>query len=592
MRPIARHTARGLNFGLVATALALAVFPHFYSHAWELALFPALAGAVGALVGAVAAAFARRGSSTDPAGRRAAATLIALAVVVLALYALRAPARSWRVSPRLVVMCIDGGTWSVVDPLLDAGRMPTLARLAQEGTRAVLMSTDPSFSMVVWTTIGTGVNPDKHGIVSFYHTREYLKSKRLWEIYEDAGHSIGLFRWWVTWPPRVKNGFEIPDVLARDAASVPAHYEFVNQLRMDVKSGRRIPPGQLVVSGWKFLRAGLRLETCLESAREVLPALGSDRYGDFHIAARRAEIRLNADVYCHLLREFEPEYTCFYDNGVDQLSHFYWEYYQPEKFDDVDPDGVARYGTAIPDYYALNDAVIGRILAHIDTSATTVVLSDHGFAAATGTADWYFPRGVDILSSMGMDSEYFSLALASATFVESIHGDAAEKSAALELARDEFNALTVEETGVPIFNAWIERGRVQLGVSDSLKALEGNVRTPSGLVPLEEWFTTRVFGGTHDPAGIFVARGPAFRRAHEGEVAQLVDVAPTLLYATGFPLSREFDGGVAWDWIPTAFRDARPEEWVDSYGHYDPERRDVEVDAETLKRLRALGYIR
>jgi arylsulfatase A-like enzyme len=255
---------------------------------------------------------------------------------------------------------------------------------------------------------------------------------------------------------------------------------------------------------------------------------------------------------------------------------------------------AARYGNAIPDYYALNDEVIGRILEHVDSSAVTVVLSDHGFVASSfGAANWFFPRGVEILSALGMDDEYFSIALGTRTFIGSVRGDPAARQAALERARDRLNALAVQETGALIFNASIQRDeRLQLDVSASLKSLDGQVNTPSGLRPLKDWFTTRVVGGTHDPAGIIVAKGAAFRRGHAGAQAQLVDVAPTVLYATGFPLSREFDGSVMWDWIADGFRGAHNVAWVDTYGHYDPIRRDVEVDAETLKKLRSLGYIR
>lgn len=47
-----------------------------------------------------------------------------------------------------------------------------------------------------------------------------------------------------------------------------------------------------------------------------------------------------------------------------------------------------------------------------------------------------------------------------------------------------------------------------------------------------------------------------------------------------------------WDWITDAFRSGGDVAWVDSYGRYDPVRPDVEVDEETLKKLRSLGYVR
>jgi len=597
-----RYAAGGIVVGFFATALALIALPHFYSHAYELLVLPAvgsLAGAAGAVVTLVVRAIRgrRRSSGTgerSPAfGRRFAIVAAASVALSVAMYAARVPARSWKVSPELLALCIDGGTWTIIDPLIDAGRMPNLERLRAEGTSAVLLSEEPMYSLVAWTTIGTGVHPEKHGIQTFYDTQDHLRSKRFWEVFGDHDRSVGMFRWWITWPPRVQKGFVIPGILARDATTIPPQYAFINQFRVDMKSGRSRSIPRAVVTGWRYLRAGLRLETCAQIAREILPALSSGRYADFHIASRRAEIRLNSDVYCHLLREFQPEYTCFYDNGVDQMSHFYWQYFEPGLFRDLDPADVARYGGTIPDFYALHDKVIGRILKHVDGSTNVIVLSDHGFAAdSAGARNLYFPRGVPMLADLGMDDEYFSIALGSKTFVRSVKRDSVEHRAAQESAVAIFNSLTVQESGLRLFNAWIEdEGRVQLDVTDSLTILHGHVQTPSGSIPVDTWFNTRALAGTHHLEGICAVRGPGFRRGYFGEPARLIDIAPTVLYATGFALSQELDGAVVWDWVEEKFRAEHRVSYVDTYGPYNPAGRDVEVDEETLKKLRALGYV-
>jgi len=71
-----------------------------------------------------------------------------------------------------------------------------------------------------------------------------------------------------------------------------------------------------------------------------------------------------------------------------------------------------------------------------------------------------------------------------------------------------------------------------------------------------------------------------------------VDIAPTILYATGFAVSRELDGGIMWNWMTDTFRNSHEVRWVDSYGSYDPREYEVHVDEETMKTLRSLGYIR
>jgi hypothetical protein len=595
-----RAAIRGLITGSLLTSLALLVFPHFYGRWFEPYALPLAGAVVGLGAGLIVLLWRkirRRAVQVSDTALLSGWLRVVLGLAVLLpglLYVVRTPARHWRVAPELAVLCIDGGTWDLIDPLVETGRMPNLAQLQREGVSGVLMSTDPSFSPVVWTTIGAGVKPEKHGITSFYATQDYLRSKRFWDVFEEAGRSIGMFRWLVTWPPHVTNGFIIPDILAQDAQCFPPKYDFVNQLRIDAKGGRSTSVFSKAAVAWKFLRAGLRMETCLAVAREVVPALRSGRYADFHIAARRIEIRLNADVYCHLLREAEPEFTCFYDNGADVLCHYYWEFFQPDLFVDVEPGDAQRYGGAIADYYELNDAVFGRIIDHLDPSTSIVILSDHGHAAdPEGAKRNFYLRGEPVLDALGMSGDYYSIALASQTFVESIKTDPAERRAALERAVALLNAVTLEEDGIKVLDAKIYQDeRVIVTASEDLTALDGSVRTDAGVHPVEEWFTTKAMSGIHEPEGIYLFKGPAFRAGVKGPEAELIDVAPTILFLSGFPLSREIDGEVVWGAFSQAFRADNDVAWVDTYGHFDSLRRDLELDAETVKKLRALGYIR
>ena len=50
-------------------------------------------------------------------------------------------------SPRVAVIGWDGATWDVIDPLLEAGRLPNLAALLERGTRAELIARPPLLSL-------------------------------------------------------------------------------------------------------------------------------------------------------------------------------------------------------------------------------------------------------------------------------------------------------------------------------------------------------------------------------------------------------------------------------------------------------------
>jgi len=78
-------------------------------------------------------------------------------------------------------------------------------------------------------------------------------------------------------------------------------------------------------------------------------------------------------------------------------------------------------------------------------------------------------------------------------------------------------------------------------------------------------------------------------------VARLEDVAPTLLYALGVPVSRELPGRVLGELFPAGFMARHEARTVASYGRRDagaaPPARARELDREMRERLRSLGYV-
>jgi predicted AlkP superfamily phosphohydrolase/phosphomutase len=61
----------------------------------------------------------------------------------------------------------DAADWKVIHELMDAGKMPTLQRMVNEGTMGNLRTLNPPLSPMLWTSIATGKRPYKHGIYGF-----------------------------------------------------------------------------------------------------------------------------------------------------------------------------------------------------------------------------------------------------------------------------------------------------------------------------------------------------------------------------------------------------------------------------------------
>lgn len=68
---------------------------------------------------------------------------------------------------RVIVIGLDGLEPSIVEPMLQAGELPQLARLRALGSYTRLATTTPAQTPVAWSTFATGVNPGGHGIFDF-----------------------------------------------------------------------------------------------------------------------------------------------------------------------------------------------------------------------------------------------------------------------------------------------------------------------------------------------------------------------------------------------------------------------------------------
>jgi len=121
---------------------------------------------------------------------------------------------------RVILLGVDGADWTVIERLIDDGRLPHFAEMRRDGASGVLRSHEPIFSPVVWASISTGVTPEVHGVTSFTVdvdgrpvpvTSNLVRAPRVWDILGDAGHTVGVIGWWSTWPATDVNGFLLSD---------------------------------------------------------------------------------------------------------------------------------------------------------------------------------------------------------------------------------------------------------------------------------------------------------------------------------------------------------------------------------------------
>jgi len=98
---------------------------------------------------------------------------------------------------QVVVIGIDGMDWNYTQELIEAGRLPTFAKLQREGMAAPLGTSVPPLSPIAWSNFTTGTDSGHHGIFDFLHRdpSNYFPKSSLAEVEPgEAGPCFGKYR--------------------------------------------------------------------------------------------------------------------------------------------------------------------------------------------------------------------------------------------------------------------------------------------------------------------------------------------------------------------------------------------------------------
>jgi predicted AlkP superfamily phosphohydrolase/phosphomutase len=130
--------------------------------------------------------------------------------------------------------------------------------------------------------------------------------------------------------------------------------------------------------------------------------------------------------------------------------------------------------------------------------------------------------------------------------------------------------------------AWLGKGNVQKRAESIWDRIE--------IEPGSE----HVYVGSHRHEGLFALAGPSAAQAPR-TLAELTDVAPTVLYLLGEPLPTAFEGRVLTEAIEPSLLDSRPPEYAEGEVELAagaPESSYSEGEADEVEaRLRGLGYL-
>src|SRR4051812_23859666 len=138
---------------------------------------------------------------------------------------------SKRLAKRVLLIGWDAADWTMIRPLVNAGKMPALADLLAGGTSGNLATLQPALSPMLWNSIATGKRADKHGICSFVEplpdcsgirpvTSTSRKCKAIWNILTQAGLRSNVVSWFASHPAEPIQGAVVSDRFTA-ASSLP-----------------------------------------------------------------------------------------------------------------------------------------------------------------------------------------------------------------------------------------------------------------------------------------------------------------------------------------------------------------------------------
>jgi predicted AlkP superfamily phosphohydrolase/phosphomutase len=499
---------------------------------------------------------------------------------------------------KLVMIGLDGATWSVIDPMVQRGELPNLARLIRQGTRGPIRSLEPMISTMLWTTISSGKLPDQHGVRDFAVSSRAVRCKRLWDICAQEGLRVGVYGHLITWPPDPIDGFNVPGAFALGPETHPPEYAFLRRLAMDEASGLKRKHSQYLGYAWKASRRGVSVKTLWQMGQ----LLAKETFGSVdplidYYQKRALKFRLDDDVFSHLCRRYRPHFALFYTHLIDSTQHLFWKYLQPEEFSNVPPEEIDRYGPVIPEAYREADRSVGRIVSQAGQEATFVIISDHGAQAIENTEEnsaWTI-KTEQLLKMMDLWERVRAVNIGFNLYLSPRQDTAEAKS---ELA-ERFQAIVTRDSGVPVFRVKpLEYSYLKIDVrQEQVDSLQGStIKVGDRACPFDEIvrISTGRVSGAHHPDGICILSGRNIRTGAELGKAGLLDVTPTVLALLDLEVGRDMAGRVLEEAISEEFLSRHPIRYRETYesdGRTPEEDNGVSMPEDLVKKLKTLGYL-
>jgi len=283
---------------------------------------------------------------------------------------------------KVLVIGWDAADWKVINPLMDAGLMPTLNSLVNQSVIGNLATLDPPLSPMLWTSIATGKRPYKHGILGFVEETEDGKSvravtlknrkcKALWNILSEKNYKTHVIGWWPSHPAEKIDGICVSNFYQRAFRPINEPWAMSpGTVSPEDKSGlfatMRIHPAEL---SWNHISA-------------FMPGLAKpdEKYKSSYESLSRI-IADNATVHAaatYILEYEEWDFLAVYYDGIDHFNHAFMKFHPPRR-PFISEEEYNVHKDIVTAGYRFHDLMLKRLLELAGDDCTVLLISDHGF---------------------------------------------------------------------------------------------------------------------------------------------------------------------------------------------------------------------
>ncbi|MHC4140346.1 MAG: alkaline phosphatase family protein [Planctomycetota bacterium] len=302
----------------------------------------------------------------------------------------------------------DAADWKVIRPLMEQGHMPALQRVMREGVWGNLATMRPILSPMLWTSIGTGKRPTKHGVYGFTEpmpdgqgvrpsTSTTRTTKAIWNITTQHAmrtHAVG---WFCSHPAEPINGVCVSERFDRVTTMKPEEWI--------------VPDGAVYPTELTKTLSELRLHPSELTGDLVLPFIPNAANIDQDTDRR---LTMFAKLFCEMVNihsaatwimEHRPwDFMTVYNPAIDHFCHGFMQYHPP-RMPNVREADFEIYKDVINGCYRFHDMMLARMMQLAGDDVTVVICSDHGFhsdhlrppatpAEPAGPAVWHREYGI------------------------------------------------------------------------------------------------------------------------------------------------------------------------------------------------------